>query len=62
MSRKGVGLQVNKLDDEIQKLRIIVQTQTDRKIKKPLAILGDQSKRVEVGSFPDIPKDLRDPD
>jgi hypothetical protein len=62
MSRKGQGLQVNKLDDEIQKLRIIVQAQADQKIKKPLTILGDQSRRVEVGSFPEIPKDLRDPD
>jgi hypothetical protein len=62
MNPKESGLQVNKLDDEVQKLRIIVQNQADRSIKKPLAILGDQSRRVEVGSFPEIPKDLRDPD
>lgn len=44
----------------IQDLRTQIRKQPPRKVDKPLTILGDPSKRVQVGHFPDLPKDVID--
>ena len=44
----------------IRDIRAQIEKQTPQQIKTPIAILGDPAKRVEVGHFPIIPKDLTD--
>jgi hypothetical protein len=53
------SLRVKKLDANVQELRVQAQTEArQQSTKNPLSVLGSPSKRVEVGQYPDIPKDL----
>jgi hypothetical protein len=54
------GLRVKKLDANVQELRVQAQTEARQQSgkKNPLSVLGSPSKRIEVGQYPNIPKDL----
>jgi hypothetical protein len=58
MSKKAIDLTGSEDRDLIKDLRTQIQKQPPKKLDKPSAILGDPSKRVQVGHFPDLPKDL----
>jgi hypothetical protein len=46
----------------IKDARVQIQAQVSTKISKPIQILGDPAKRVQVGSFPKMPKTLLESD
>jgi hypothetical protein len=60
MNKKAIDLTGSENRELIRDLRTQIQKQPPKKIDKPISILGDPSKRVQVGHFPDLPKDLID--
>jgi len=62
MSEQSKDLRITITDQTIRDIRAEIQAQAPKKLRKPIAVLGDPARRVEVGAVMIIRKDMIDLD